>query len=382
MKFGASHLAYCTNIHSAETWGETAIMLDAEVLKVRDHLVNKDTLDAQSPFAIGLRLSAIAAAELVSGNHLTNFRDWLARNRCYVVSINGFPYGNFHGSRVKEQVFLPDWTSVERVRYTQQLFQILAAISDQSSSASVSTVPGSLKAFHADSSLIYQNLTECANWLDALSASTGRDFHLGLEPEPLGHIENTEETLRFFQDLHAYASNSNAVSRRIGINFDCCHFALQYESAREALLAMQAAGIRISKIHLSNALRVDLKMADALESIRPFDEPRYFHQVITRNEHGQLTRYADLPDFLNASQHALSHEARVHFHIPLDAQPNAPLGSTDATVRETLAWRAAHPHACDHYEIETYTWDVLPPSLQRPITQQIASEYAWVFANA
>ena len=52
--------------------------------------------------------------------------------------------------------------------------------------------------------------------------------------------------------------------------------------------------------------------------------------------------------------------------------------STDFHVRETLDWCRKHPNACQHFEIETYTWGVLPQNLQRPVEEQIASEYRWV----
>jgi hypothetical protein len=75
-------------------------------------------------------------------------------------------------------------------------------------------------------------------------------------------------------------------------------------------------------------------------------------------------------------------EMRVHFHIPLDAEPAAPLRSTRDQTRQVLDWKKEHPAACSHYEIETYTWGVLPGGLQRPVEEQIAGEYAWVLAQA
>ena len=36
MKFHASHLSYCTNIHPAETWAETFAVLRTHVVAVRD----------------------------------------------------------------------------------------------------------------------------------------------------------------------------------------------------------------------------------------------------------------------------------------------------------------------------------------------------------
>ncbi len=382
MKLAASHLAYCTNIHPAETWEQTAEVLRTHVLAVRDRLRGSGALGLEEAFAIGLRLSAVAARELLEGDRLAEFRNWLAETNTYVFTINGFPYGSFHGTRVKEKVFKPDWTEQARADYTKDLFQILAAIARPGTGASVSTLPGSHKTFHADEAPIRRNLIELASWLEELSVKTGHDFHLGLEPEPLGHFENTTETLDFFKRLHADATDAEVIRRRIGVNFDTCHFALEYDDVRASLDALVNAGIRISKIHLSSALAFDPRDPSAIEAIRAFDEPTYFHQVLVLGDEETITRFVDLPDFLAAGEWPGAVEARVHFHIPLDSEPSPPLRSTCGDVKAVLAWRRDHPDACLHYEIETYTWGVLPNGLQRPVEDQIAGEYHWVLANA
>ncbi|GAA5121596.1 metabolite traffic protein EboE [Luteolibacter yonseiensis] len=387
MKFHQAHLSYCTNIHPAETWEKTREVLETHVLGVRDRLRAAGSLGSDEPFAIGLRLSAVAARELLEGNQLGAFKEWLEQTNTYVFTINGFPYGSFHGTRVKEQVFLPDWTDKARLDYTKNLFRILAVIAKPGTAASVSTLPGSHKTFDAADEPIQRHLIELARWLDELAAETGHDFHLGLEPEPLGHFENTAETLAFFEKLHDAAQDPEVIRRRIGLNYDACHFALEYDPAGWALDVLKAAGIRISKIHLSSALALDPGDPAALEAIRAFDEPVYFHQVLLRGGDGTVTRFADLPDFFSAVENgtvipARFAEMRVHFHIPLDAEPAAPLRSTRDQTREVLAWKAENPEACGHFEIETYTWGVLPGGLQRPVEEQLAGEYGWVLENA
>lgn len=377
-------LGYCTNIHPAETWAETLNALETHVLIVRDKLVKNGDQPSERDFPIGLRLSAIAAAELLSHDNLPKFKDWLAENRSYVFTINGFPYGSFHGTRVKEKVFLPDWTSPDRIEYTQNLFKILAQIAPHSTGGSVSTLPASHKSFAADESLIRENLINLAYFIEDLSQRHQLDLHLGLEPEPLGHFENTAETLAFFGRLHHQAKSPTIIGNRIGLNFDSCHFAIEFDDAAPSLNALSSlAAIRLSKIHLSNALSLNPADPSAIEAIRRFDEPIYFHQVIAQREDGSLERFADLPLFLSSVDSGKTNpadftEARVHFHIPLDSQPAAPLRSTHTHVAETLGWCAKNPTACSHFEIETYTWGVFPENLQRPVEEQIAAEYHWV----
>jgi len=363
-------------------------VLRTHVLAVRDILrrgseSNIPVLSPGEPFAIGLRLSALSARELLDPDHLAKFRDWLAETNTYVFAINGFPYGSFHGTRVKEQVFLPDWSDLARLDYTKDLFRILAAIARPGTGASVSTLPGSHKTFNADESRICLHLIELAEWLEVLSDKTGHDFHLGLEPEPLGHFENTVETIAFFQRLREKASNPDIIQRRMGVNYDTCHFALEYDAPRASLNSLADSGIRISKIHLSSALAFDPRDPSAVSAIRAFNEPTYFHQVLSRTAAGEISRYPDLPDFLSDLRQPTDFvEARVHFHIPLDAEPEPPLLATRDHAKEILAWHRDHPDVCNHYEIETYTWGVLPKELQRPVEEQIAGEYRWVMDHS
>jgi hypothetical protein len=374
------HLAYCTNIHPAESWAETLGVLQEHTLKVRDKVIRGD-----EPYAIGLRLSALAARELMEEDNLPLFQDWLSSQNCYVFTINGFPYGAFHGTRVKENVYLPDWSSTERLVYTNQLFNIISRLTPEGVEGSVSTLPGSFKAFKADESSIFANLETCARHIEDLSEQTGRDLHLGLEPEPLGHFENTRDTLAFFDRLLGQSDDPDLLLRRVGINYDTCHFAVEFNDCRESLEAFRDAGLRISKVHLSNALAFDLDNPDAMRAIAQFDEPTYLHQLITNG--GERRRFfTDLPEALTLLQEPPimtegHQEARVHFHIPLYADPATPLRSTKSHVSELLAYRRAQPDFCSHFEIETYTWGVLPNDLQKPIVDQIAEEYRWVLSQ-
>src|ERR1051325_1237094 len=180
------HLAYCTNIHRGETWEETFDSLKRYTLAVRERVC------PSQPYAIGLRLSHRAATELNERAALTGFQRWLGENHCYVFTINGFPFGRFHGGSVKEYVYLPDWTSPERVAYTNLLFDLLAQLLPPGIEGSVSTVPGGLKELILESPELAQirsNLWHCVDHIARVSSQPGRPLHLGLEPEPLCLLE-------------------------------------------------------------------------------------------------------------------------------------------------------------------------------------------------
>lgn len=370
------HLAYCTNVHRGEGWAETFAMLERHTDVVRQRVAPHE------PYAIGLRLGAQAAADLSEPATLKAFRHWLDAHDSYVFTINGFPYGSFHGTRVKEQVYAPDWSTHERVAYTNHLFDLLGELVPAGVPGSVSTVPASFKGFALDEqqrAAIFENLASCARHIEAVSERTGLDLSLGLEPEPLCLLETTHETVAFFAEWAERDPESERWARVVGVNYDCCHLAVEFESPREALDRLAAAGLRLSKLHLSSALRVTPD-AEGCAALAPFVEPTYLHQVVAGDpETGEVSRrYIDLPDALaDATPTAEGEEWRVHFHVPLHATPGAPFRDTRDHIEGTLDWLAAHPGACPHVEMETYTWEVLPPSLRIGIEDQLVREYAW-----
>ncbi|MFK5923383.1 MAG: metabolite traffic protein EboE [Verrucomicrobiota bacterium] len=376
-------LGYCTNIHRGETWVETFEALKNYTLRVKQQVA------PDQAYGIGLRLSAEAASDLRCGEgELQRFRSWLDENDCYVFTINGFPYGTFHGERVKEQVYRPDWTTQERLDYTCLLFDLLSELLPQEMSGSVSTLPGSFKEFIEDDrqqgDLMVANLLKCHQHIQALRDKTGQDLHLGLEPEPLGYFETSKETVDFFTRLvegaKAAGLDEEQILRNIGVNYDTCHLAVEYENADEALGRLKAAGIRISKIHLSSALCLQ-PTVEARERLKAFKEDVYLHQVVIREGDEITRRFRDLPDalaFADEEGSAIGDEWRVHFHVPVHAQPESWFSDTRDHILDTVKVLAQDPALCSHFEIETYTWAVMPEALRAgDVVDQIVREYEW-----
>ena len=372
-----AHLAYCTNVHRGRDWQETLQSLTTHVLAVRRRVC------PDRPFAIGLRLSDTASRELAVPDTLQKFQDWLRKHQCYVFTINGFPYGNFHGSRVKEQVAQPDWSHPERLDYTLRLSDILAELLPEGVTGSVSTVPVSFKQFNLNTTqmqLARQQLWACVEHLDGIRSRTGIELHLGLEPEPFGTVENTEEFLELFHQVQNEHRGDDRLQRHLGINYDTCHFALQYEAPDSSLSRLLESGVRVSKLHLSNALRVR-PTPEVLKALVAFEDGVYFHQVIERQSDGTLVRYPDLDRALVAARNGeVSGQAewRVHFHIPLHAPEGVEWGTTADHLRGTMAFLGQHPDLCQHLEMETYTWEVLPDGWRdHSVEEMLAKEYRW-----
>ena len=376
------HLGYCTNIHRGETWEETWNGLKNYTLRV------KDRVSGGKPYGIGLRLSHQAALELAAPGKIDEFKAWLDAHNCYVFTINGFPYGSFHGTRVKEQVFKPDWSTTERLTYTNLLFDILAQLLPPGVSGSVSTLPGSHKTFGIGADelqAIFTNLRLCREHIEKVATKSGHDLHLGLEPEPLGLFETSGETLKFFGLYLDRNPTDRDFFKFIGLNYDTCHLAIEFEEAQKALDRITGAGIRLSKLHFSSALKLK-PTPENIAKLPAFDEPVYFHQVIASyGKDEPLRRFKDLPDALQFAQSnpsTLGEEWRIHFHIPIHAQPGGGFDSTRDHLIGAMDWLAKNPSKCQHIEMETYTWEVLPLEMRSgDVVDQLVREYEWTLGE-
>jgi hypothetical protein len=370
------HLAYCTNIHRGNDWPETLASLEKYTLAV------KERVSPDRPYAIGLRLSDVASRQLSEPRALDHFQDWLQQHNCYVFTINGFPFGRFHGARVKEQVYRPDWTHPDRLAYTNRLFDLLAQLLPEGVEGSVSTLPGSFKEFiHSPEQRaeIRENFWRCLDHIDACSARNGRNLHLDVEPEPLGWFETSDETVRFFQDMEKHRPRDQRLRTFLGVNYDACHLAVEYEEPADVVGALRKESIRIGKIHLSSALQL-VPDPPARAWLRRFADDTYLHQVVARATDGSLRRDKDLDLALERPPGDL--EWRIHFHVPLHAE-TLPHGRTTAPhLLALLDLLAREPGLCSHLEMETYTWEVLPDELRADsVVEQLVREYNWCFSQ-
>jgi sugar phosphate isomerase/epimerase len=348
---------YCLNIHPGETLGEVkqAIVRYAREVKAR--------FCPSAPMALGLRLSRVAATELLPV--AADFRRFLSKQGFYVVSINGFPYGQFHGTQIKENVYLPDWTSRDRVAYTLDLASILAQILPEGETGTISTVPchygKQARPAAAD------NLLAVADRLADMESRTGRRIVVTLEPEPDCMLDSQASTIEFFDGLF----HRHELSRRyLGVCLDCCHAAVAFESPLEWLRAFIAHGIDVPKIQVSASLRIEI-LGPQRKLLTPFVDGQYLHQTRVARD-GQILSFADLPQ---AIADAPDGEWRTHFHVPLHWR-----GCSVASTVETMGaefFRDISSAGGRHLEVETYSFDVVPGD-KPPLVQSILRELQWL----
>ena len=392
MKIGNDHLTYSTLVHPGDTWDEMWNSLITYVPKVKARVA------ADEPFGVSLRLSASSAQTLVGSDaERARLREFLADNDLYVYTVNAFPYGPFKGQRVKEQVYEPDWRSEERVQYTKNVADVLAEIAPQNLAPSIQSAPLGFKPRVTDASVVESYtehvLTVIAH-LVALEARTGCTVTLALEPEPLCFLETTAETIAYFEE-HLYSgaaaqrlaklsglplsSAHGSLRRHLGIVFDCCHQAIEYEDAASSLAALRDAGIPVFKLQQAAAVQVPEVTPAAVETLERYVDTVYLTQTFERRD-GKLTRFTHLEDAIASFRADPSggREWRVHFHVPVFLEDLGPFRSTRSAIADALAYHRVHD-VSHQLEIETYTWDVLPAELKHgDIVDYVTRELEWV----
>lgn len=398
MKLANSHLSYCSNIHPGESWKDHFHELKTNLPKI------KAAVSPDQDFGLGLRLSAQAAKELNHPEEMKEFQNWLSDNNIYVFTMNGFPYGDFHLKEVKDQVHAPDWTTKERFEYTKELFDILSQLLDDRQEGGISTSPLSYRFWHEQNSAEWQrkreictrHILQIAEYLYQKEVSTTRYMHLDIEPEPDGMLEDSQEfiswyqqelipmAIGFFKEKYKLDSEQATaiINRYICICYDVCHFALEYENHQECMKQLKDLNIKIGKFQVSSALKVKLsehpeEREKQKAKLKEFNEPIYLHQVIAKDNEGNLIKYKDLPEALNDSNDLNHVEWRSHFHVPIFLESYGELDSTQKDILDVIELHKAEPRT-NHIEVETYTWGVLPKSLQAPIEESIARELNWL----
>jgi len=376
MAFSPLPLSYCTNVHAARTADEVTHGLRQYTQPVRENV---------GQLAAGLWLARSVVTDLLShADGVPRLKDVLEECGLTCYTLNTFPFGDFHQDRVKENVYLPDWTEDSRAQYTLDCADVLARLlPDDRTIGSLSTVPLGFKPFEHPLHFVDQcagRLIDVAQGLEKLRSETGRTIRLAIEPEPFCVLETTGELLRFFERLHELADDRRslaAVQDLIGVCYDVCHQSVEFEDVADSIRQIDEAGIRIAKVHITCAIRVEQPdRIEAREALARFVEPRYLHQTLARDAGGSIHRLVDLTseDVRNPSAGFKgADEWRVHYHVPVNAESLGPLSTTRNDLKLALAAIRGLGDT-PHLEVETYTWDVLPDGSRIPLVDGLTAE--------
>jgi hypothetical protein len=388
---GLGHLTYSTLVHPGDDWKQMWESLTTYLPKVKARFAGN------SAFGVSLRLSANSALTLAdSAAERDRLKKFLGDNDMYLYTVNAFPYGAFKGTLVKEQVYEPDWRSEERTRYTINVADVLADVCGKDISPSIQSAPLGFKPRVTGDAVVASytdHVLRVVAHLVALEARTGCVVTLALEPEPYCFLETTDETVDYFTH-HLYSGAAaetlaklaripiseahGALRRHLGVVFDICHQAVEYENIAEALQKLVDAGIPIFKLQEAAALHVPEVTQSTVDSLKRYAKTIYLTQTIEKKD-GRLRRFLNLEDAFAAWQNDPGpREWRTHFHVPVFLNDLGPFRTTRFAIEDALRFHKKRPLS-RQLEIETYTWDVLPENLKTgDIVDYVCRELDWV----
>jgi len=389
---GLGHLTYSTLVHPGDTWDDMWQSLTTYVPQVKSRVC------PDASFGVSLRLSN-ASAETLAGSEeeRERLKGFLADNDLYLYTVNAFPYGPFKGVRVKEQVYEPDWRSEERTRYSMNVASVLAEVGAPGMEPSIQTAPLGFKPNVTGPDVVAsyaEHVLRVAAHLVDLERRTGTTVTLAIEPEPYCFLETTDETVIFFEE-HLYSGAAAtrlaeladlpvshahmALRRHLGIVFDICHQAVEYEDMGDSLAKLVDAGIPILKLQEAAALQIPLVTDEVVDSLRRYAETIYLTQTLERLD-GRVTKYLNVDEAIDAWEAGDKgpREWRVHIHVPVFLDDLGLFRSTRDAIADALRVHKARPLS-PQLEIETYTWDVLPDELKTgDIVEYVCREIEWV----
>ncbi len=388
------HLTYSTLVHPGDTWDEMWDSLTRYVPAVKERFA------PDKRFGVSLRLSGKSAERLVGdAEERGKLKAFLADNDMYLYTVNAFPHGPFKGQRVKEQVYEPDWRSDTRAKYTMDVATILADVAGEGVEPSIQSPPLGFKPRVTGDDVVdsytSQVLRVIAHLVE-LEHRTGKIVTLALEPEPHCFLETTDEAIDYFTN-HLYADAgaetlakaaglsasqaAAALRKHLGIVFDICHQAVEYENISDSLQKLVDAGVPIFKLQEAAALQVPEVTQGIVDALRRFADSVYLTQTVEKKD-GKLTKFLNLEDaFLAWEKDPGPREWRTHFHVPVFLAELGEFKTTRFAIEDALRFHKASP-VSRQLEIETYTWDVLPDHLKTgDIVDYVVRELEWVQAE-
>jgi sugar phosphate isomerase/epimerase len=388
---GLGHLSYSTLVHPGDTWPEMWDSLRKYVPQVKSRVC------PDKPFGVSLRISAASAQTLTAdAEQRAELKRFLSDNDMYLYTVNAFPYGPFKNTLVKERVYEPDWRSDERAVYTMQVADILAEVSAPDIDPTIQSPPLGFKPRVTGPEVVEaftRQVTRVVAHLVKLKARTGRKVRLALEPEPYCFLETTDEALRYFRE-HLYAKEAvlglsqatgltsaaaeEALRDHLGMVYDICHQAVEFEDIGESLQALADAGIPVFKLQEAAAVQVPEVGPAQIEALRRFADTVYLTQTVERRG-DRITRFLNLEDAFAAYERDPGpREWRIHFHVPVFLEDLGDFRTTRFAIEEALRFHKKNKLS-PHLEIETYTWDVLPEHLKTgDIVDYVEMELDWV----
>jgi len=365
-------ITYCGNVHPVLSFKDLEAYLRESTPKVQKAFGSK--------FPLGLWLPKSALDEALSPEGLKNLLMALDRLETRPISFNGFPMEVFHGTRVKENVYQPDWSASSRLEYTKDLARLGFELGVKD--FSISSLSGGFRPDDHELKVerYIQHWLQWVEWARAFETKTGVRVALALEPEPFNTMEDQSDAIALWSRMRRQAVQSGLseqdLQRYLGLCFDTCHFSVRYIPLLKAWDELAAVGLPVHKIQVSVAPRWQQSMgAVALERFFKWQEPVYLHQSFAL-VNGKREDFLDLD--LARQFKADVEQWRTHFHVPIHYGHRE--DSTGAELIGFLQDLKQRKVDLPVLEVETYSFGSMGVQWgeRESLEQSIAKEMTWL----
>lgn len=372
------NLMYCSNIFKNNTQKQLFNNLNKLIKKL------KSKFNKEKKFSIGLCASNKLSNELIKNINI--FSKYIKKKKINIPSLNGFSYNNFHKKITKDNIYWPDWSSIKRVNYTNNLIKLLDNINNKNKK-SISTMPISYKGWINKKNTVYiyyktaKNLTKVTENI----IKNKSNIIISIEPEPTCLIEKSQEFINYFNNwikplYKKYSiNNKKNIKNIIGICYDICHFAVQFEKHEKILNNLEKENIIIGKLQISSALKINddrtkKENKQIIKNLNVFKYSSFLHQINNINKN-KTKIYKDIKYSIKYLKKNIKSEWRIHFHIPIYINKYKNFRTTNNEIKNVMQ-NINKKNFTGHIEIETYTYKNL--SIRYDILNSIINEYKWI----
>lgn len=357
-------LTYCSNIFKVNKVKKLIYNINQYIINIKkkEQYIN-----------ISLCISNNLSIELKK--KCIELKSWMKKYNIDISSINAFVYQNFHKKRIKETIYSPDWSSINRLIFTHRLITLSSKLKRKKIHISISTLPISYKKWikKYDEPYIFYKST---NYLKNYKISLNKNISIDIEPEPCCEIENYKNFIIFYKKWIDIKKDKSNNAKFLGICFDVCHFSVIFDKQEKIIKLIKKTKINIGKIQISSALKTIIpkkisqlkRLKNTLHILRKSD---FLHQCMIKNIN-KIEKYTDIPKLLSLIKKKQNLELRIHCHIPVYKKKFKYMTTTKNEINK-INKLLKKTQLTKILEIETYTQNIFFNKINR--NKSIKKEY-------